>query len=334
MESEGIGLIDLAAVGREYPQFGRSSWNIDRPKNDVFKGTAGHASCEKSSRCNGEASMDPTLHPHVTMGLCERGCSCDGEMCQCGDCLPRGPNNPGAGSGTNLVSGPDALAMWEELRRLTPVPVVSTGGGILGGDTANWVKIETVIDKVRSHLGALRVGKPLNDDVLRRIVGDGMTISIAMRGLWLVTDRGVNPLLWQEMMSLMGSVGEQELDRFLEVVSGESASQGEWGDFASELMRNSEIPDQWCGAYDLGAWFIKCDPLVWSCIQRFLRMRGVDLEWGRCEPDHKWQMCFCDPQFTPFGVAILLAMVWLLIPQAGPLVVVALRKLTPVPIRL
>ena len=30
MESEDIGLMDLAAAGREYPQFGKSVWNTGR----------------------------------------------------------------------------------------------------------------------------------------------------------------------------------------------------------------------------------------------------------------------------------------------------------------
>jgi hypothetical protein len=64
MESEGTGLVDLAAIGREYPQFGKSIWNTGRSSSQVF----GQGGCGGSCGRSGEnLSGEPC------------SCGCEGE---------------------------------------------------------------------------------------------------------------------------------------------------------------------------------------------------------------------------------------------------------------
>jgi hypothetical protein len=84
MESEGIGLMDLAAVGREYPQFGKSVWNTMRSRSGVFDPGGG---CGGSCGCSGSSG--------------ERSGGCGGK---CGDGSDGGVTLPG-GVGEIWVDG-------------------------------------------------------------------------------------------------------------------------------------------------------------------------------------------------------------------------------------
>jgi len=74
MESEGIGLMDLAAAGREFPQFGKSVWNTSRRADEVFvnKGATG----SRGSGC---------------------GCNENTEGCGCGKDYSAGATGSGTG---------------------------------------------------------------------------------------------------------------------------------------------------------------------------------------------------------------------------------------------
>lgn len=56
MGSEGIGLMDLAAAGREFPQFGKSVWNTQRSSSQVFGKSDEGCGCGCGGRCRGNVS--------------------------------------------------------------------------------------------------------------------------------------------------------------------------------------------------------------------------------------------------------------------------------------
>lgn len=68
MESEGIGLMDLAAVGRDFPQFGKSLWNVGRTRSAVFSqagATSDSCGCGGSGGCqNSETMAAPAAQGH------------------------------------------------------------------------------------------------------------------------------------------------------------------------------------------------------------------------------------------------------------------------------
>lgn len=79
MKSEGIGLMDLAAAGREYPQFGKSVWNTGRSSSEVFG--AGDSNCG----CGGGCASEP-----------DQSCSC-GKTCASDETSEPDPEDPCGG---------------------------------------------------------------------------------------------------------------------------------------------------------------------------------------------------------------------------------------------
>ena len=81
MESEGIGLMDLAAAGREYPQFGRSVWNTGRSSSQVFGGSGQGCGC--GGGCGGDPGDCSCANGDSTERAGKGGacCNCEEERC-------------------------------------------------------------------------------------------------------------------------------------------------------------------------------------------------------------------------------------------------------------
>ena len=128
----------------------------------------------------------------------------------------------------------------------------------------------------------------------------------------LITEHGrATPLVWQTVNSPTSVPGGSDpwlQDRWL---------QDQW------------LQDQWCGPCDINAWVWECHPYVWTCIERFLRLRGVDLEYGKCDADKKWHMGTCNVKSIPAGALVLLGLPLLFAPELIPLARAALLRLAP-----
>lgn len=283
--------IEIAAVPREFPQFGKSLKSIARKREIVFCGRETSAVCIPGSDRHNCAC---------------RTCKSSIE-CNCMEGVPHdhyGESRPGY----EMVATSVAAEAWRKLLnpargargRVPPHPVVG---------------IESVIEAVRVYI-LRNGGRATIGSALDRVPSYLLNAMIAGRAIGLISSEGVSPGVWGALAEFLARSNSSSLLRDMLAMLPDSIEIG-W----DAQMAVSVVPDQWCGNYDASAWFFPCPPTTPSCIWRFLRSRGADLTFGECKTDRVFFICGCVPKTLPgFWIGVSIALILLLAPEAAPLI--------------